>query len=285
MLTDKALNSEDHSDRNLRMKNKKAITNLKEKLEELYSFYNKKKFVHPDPLEFLYNYKNLRDREVAALIASSLAYGRVVQILKSVSTVLEIMSPSPYRFLTDVSEKELLNSFTGFKHRFTTGEDMSFMLLAAKKMIEQDGSLLNAFVSGYSPSDENILPALSSFVRRLVNESGGQKNSLIPLPDRGSACKRLILFLRWMVRKDRVDPGGWNRICPSKLIIPLDTHMHSICTGLKMTSRKQADMQTAIEITSAFKKIVPEDPVKYDFSLTRLGIRKDADPCTFLDSI
>jgi len=282
VLTDKVLNSADHSDRNCRMKNK---NNLKEKLEELYSFYNKKKFVHPDPLEFLYNYKDLRDREVVALIASSLAYGRVAQILKSVSTVLEIISPSPCDFLTGISERALLKRFTGFKHRFTTGEDMSGMLLAAKKMIEKDGSLLNAFISVYSSADENILPALSSFAGRLVEESDGSKNSLIPLPDRGSACKRLILFLRWMVRKDQVDPGGWDIIPPSKLIIPLDTHMYSICTGLEMTCRKQADMQTAIEITNAFKKIIPEDPVKYDFSLTRLGIRKEGDPALFISRI
>ena len=222
---------------------------------------------------------------MVALIASSLAYGRVAQILKSVSTILEIMSPSPCRFLKEISNKKLMNSFTGFKHRFTTGEDISCMLLAVKRMIEEDGSLLNAFASGYRESDENILPALSSFVRRLVHESGGKKNSLIPLPDRGSACKRLILFLRWMVRKDRVDPGGWDIISPSKLTIPLDTHMYSICTGLEMTCRKQADMRTALEITGAFKKIIPEDPVEYDFSITRLGIRKEGDPALFLSEI
>ena len=259
--------------------------NLKEKLDNLYAWYNKREFVHPDPLEFLYNYYDIRDREIVALIASSLAYGRVAQILKSVSLILELMSPSPYRFLTGISEKDLLKSFTGFKHRFTTGDDMSSMLLAVKKMIKKDGSLCNAFLSGYSESDDNILPALSAFVRRLVNESGGGKNSLIPLPDRGSACKRLILFLRWMIRKDSVDPGGWDGISPSKLIIPLDTHMYSICTGLKMTCRKQADMRTAIEITNGFKKIIPEDPVKYDFSLTRLGIRKEGNPALFLSSI
>ncbi len=267
------------------MKNRKADNNLKNKLEELYTYYNRRKFVHPDPLEFLYSYKNAQDRELVALIASSLAYGRVMQILKSVSKILEIMTPSPYLFLTDVSEKELLNSFTGFRHRFTTGEDMSCMLMAAKKMLKEYGSLLNAFAAGYSESDENILPALSSFVRRLVSGSGGQKNSLIPIPDRGSACKRLILFLRWMVRKDSVDPGGWDLISPSKLIIPLDTHMYNICSGLKMTCRKQADMRTAIEITNEFKRIIPEDPVKYDFSLTRLGIRKEGDPALFLNSL
>ena len=267
------------------MKNKKSDSNLKNKLEELYNHYNRREFVHPDPLEFLYKYDDLRDRELVALIASSLAYGRVAQILKSVSAILDIMAPSPYLFLTGKPEKELLKSFTGFKHRFTTGEDMSDMLLAVKKMIVQDGSLFNAFLSGYKESDDNILPALSTFVWRLVNESGGGKNSLIPLPDRGSACKRLILFLRWMVRKDGVDPGGWDQISPSKLIIPLDTHMYNICSRLEMTCRKQSDMRTAIEITNSFKRIIPEDPVKYDFSLTRLGIRKEGDPGTFIDSI
>jgi len=264
---------------------KKKAPNLKEKLDELYDFYNRKKFVHPDPLEFLYYYDDLRDRELVAFIASSLAYGRVAQILKSVSTILKIISPSPYYFLINISEKELLNTFIGFKHRFTTGDDMAYMMLGVKKIIEDEGSLQNAFLSGYSTSDENILPALSSFVRRLICTPNRQKNSLVPIPDRGSACKRLNLFLRWMVRKDRVDPGGWNRISPSKLIIPLDTHMYNIGKELKMTERKNADMRTAIEITNAFRKIIPNDPVKYDFSLTRLGIRKEGDPALFLNSI
>ncbi|MFC1839821.1 DUF2400 family protein, partial [Thermodesulfobacteriota bacterium] len=135
----------------------RAETNLKEKLDELYAYYNKRRFVHPDPLEFLYNYDDLRDRELVGLIASSLAYGRVVQILKSVSTVLEIMSPSPYSFLMNITEKDLMKSFNGFKHRFTTGDDVVYMMLGAKKIIEDEGSLQNTFLSGYSTSDENIL--------------------------------------------------------------------------------------------------------------------------------
>jgi uncharacterized protein (TIGR02757 family) len=266
---------------------KQKITNahLREKLEDLYSHYHKREFVHPDPLEFLYAYDNIRDREIVGIIASSLAYGRVAQILKSVSTVLLIMSPSPYNHIMETPEKGLQKEFNGFKHRFTTGDDIVGMLMAVKKLIKADGSLLNAFLSGYRDSDENILPGLSIFVKRLNHESGGIKNSLIPIPDRGSACKRLNLFLRWMVRKDEVDPGGWDLISPSKLIIPLDTHMYNLGTGMKMTLRKQANMLTAIQITDAFKRIIPEDPVKYDFSLTRLGIRKEGDPGLFLDSI
>jgi len=94
------------------------------------------------------------------------------------------------------------------------------------------------------------------------------------LPEKGSACKRMNLFLRWMVRKDRVDPGGWADVPVSKLIVPLDTHMHKISLQLGFTSKKQANLQAALEITNGFKKLVPEDPVKYDFSLTRFGIRE-----------
>lgn len=258
---------------------------LKLKLDELYSFYNKKKFVHPDPLEFLYEYKDLHDRELVGLIASSLAYGRVAFILKSVKIILDIMSPSPFSFLMNTSDDKLLKTFTGFKHRFTTGEHVSWMLLGAKKMIGEDGSLYQAFLKGYKNTDETILPGLSNFIERLNSVTGKRKNSLIALPCRGSACKKHNLFLRWMVRKDSVDPGGWDKVDPSKLIIPLDTHMYKLGTGMKMTKRKQANMLTAIEITEAFKKIIPEDPVKYDFSLTRLGIRDEGDPVLFLNSL
>ena len=107
------------------------------------------------------------------------------------------------------------------------------------------------------------------------------RNSLLPLPDRGSACKRLNLFMRWMVRQDAVDPGGWSGVPLSKLIIPLDTHMHRISRAMGLTSRRQADMGTAMEVTRAFQKFAPDDPLRYDFVLTRLGIRKDMDVTQF----
>ncbi|MCJ7774009.1 MAG: DUF2400 domain-containing protein, partial [Desulfobacterales bacterium] len=98
---------------------------------------------------------------------------------------------------------------------------------------------------------------------------------LVAHPQKGSACKRMNLFLRWMVRQDAVDPGGWDDVSPSKLVIPLDTHMYRIGLRLGFTTRKQMDMHTAIEITKGFQKVIPDDPVKYDFSLTRFGIRND----------
>jgi uncharacterized protein (TIGR02757 family) len=249
----------------------------KEKLDTLYAQYNHRKFVHPDPLEFLYDYPDLAERELVGLIASSLAYGRVIQILKSVSSILERMHHSPRSFLLDSSQKDLFACFSGFRHRFSTGDEMAYMLLGAKRVIEQYGSLYDCFLAGFNNNDDTIIPAISSFVNEINRAAAETKNSLLPSPEKGSACKRMNLFLRWMVRKDRVDPGGWDKVPRSMLIIPLDTHMHHICTDLNMTCRKNADMPTAVEITKAFRKIAPEDPVRYDFSLTRLGIRKDAD--------
>jgi uncharacterized protein (TIGR02757 family) len=257
----------------------------KERLEELYELFNHRKFVHPDPLEFLYAFPDPHEREIAGLIAASLAYGRVVQILKSVSFVLERMVPSPRSFLMASSDREILLCLSGFRHRFTTGEEMAYMLSGAKRILEKHGSLYNFFMANLKEDEDTLLPALSALVDQLNLLNPASKNSLLPVPKKGSACKRLNLFLRWMVREDRVDPGGWKGVPPSKLIIPLDTHMYKICTSIAITKRKQADMQTAIEITDAFRKISPEDPVRYDFALTRLGIRKDLDPGTLLKGI
>ena len=252
-------------------------------LEKLYARYHHRKFVHPDPLEFLYDYPDIHERELVGLVASSLAYGRVAQILKSVGSALKRMDYSPRSFLMESSPAQIYRSFADFKHRFTTGKEMASMLLGAKKIIRQYGSLYACFMSGLKVQAETVLPALSCFVEQLGHASGEWKNSLLPCPWKGSACKRYNLYLRWMVRKDTVDPGGWSGIPLSKLMVPLDTHMHRICLSLGITYRKQADMRTATEITRAFRAWSPGDPVRYDFALTRLGIRRDADPKKFLE--
>ena len=251
-------------------------------LEHLYEKYNRREFVHPDPLEFLYDYNDLRDREIVGLIASSLAYGRVFQILKSVSNVLEKMTPSPSRFIEESSMESLVLAFRDFKHRFTTGYELAEMLFGIKRVLSKYGSLHACFRNAYERDSETVTPALARFTEELNTGFCGS-NSLLPLPEKGSACKRFNLFLRWMVRRDDVDPGGWDDISPSKLVVPLDTHLHRICLALGFTNRKQADMKTAMEITDAFRKIAPHDPVRYDFALTRLGIRKDTDITSFLD--
>ena len=251
-------------------------------LDGLYARYNRRGMIHPDPLEFLWDYPDPRDREIVALVASSLAYGRVAQILKSVRIVLDRMD-SPARFLKSSSESALLRTFGGFKHRFTTGEEMAALLYGAKRASERHGSLLACFEAGLSDSDETVLGALSAFVAQLAEPSGGRCGSLLPSPADGSACKRLNLFLRWLVRRDDVDPGGWESVSAARLVVPLDVHIHRICRTLGLTRRNPADMRTALEITQAFRLICPGDPIRYDFSLSRLGIRKDADPEEFFN--
>ncbi len=247
---------------------------LKNRLDELYGKYNHRKFVHPDPLEFLYRHDDLRDREIVGLVSSSLAYGRVVQILKSVNIVLDKMKPSPYRFILETGPEHLEECFKGFKHRFTTGSEIAGLLIAAGKMIRDFGSLNSAFLENYNSTDDNIIPASLVFCKNISIISKNSCCTLIPSHTGGSAFKRLNLFLRWMIRHDRVDPGGWTGIPASKLIIPLDTHMHRISLQLGLTERKQADIKTAVEITGSFKKIEKNDPIRYDFALTRIGINK-----------
>ena len=248
----------------------------REAFEDLYREFNRREFVSPDPLQFLYDYQDPFDREIVGLIASSLAYGRVAQILKSVSRVLERM-PGPYGFIMNTGRKGLRDALAGFKHRFTTGDDVAEMLYGIKTAIERHGTLQECFMSGFKSNDTTILPALERFVQELTRPVRSGGSYLLPCPSKGSACKRMNLFLRWMVRNDEVDPGGWRKVPRSALVIPLDTHMDNICRKLGITSRKQANMKTALEITEFFRGICPEDPVKYDFALTRLGILSHTD--------
>lgn len=247
---------------------------MKRKLESVYSLYNKRAFVHPDPVEFLYTYPDIRDREIVALIASCLAYGNVRQILNSVALVLGRMTPSPYIFLKTADDEKVIETFTGFKHRFTTDTELIALLCAIRDILFRYDSLQRCFLCGYSTEHETVLPAVSTFVQSLYDRMRVAKSSLLPVPSRGSACKRLFLFLRWMVRCDEVDPGGWDDISPAQLIVPLDVHMHRICRTLGFTQRNQGSLVCALEVTKSFRAYVPDDPVKYDFALTRYGIKK-----------
>ena len=246
------------------------------KLESLYAKYNKYCYIHPDPLEFVYSYKEDRDREIAGLLSSSLAYGNVKQILKSVSIILDKMNPSPYAYIVSNNLKTFAADFQGFKHRFTTDSNIVNLLCGIKNALEKFGSLKECFASEYHIEDKNIIPALIKFTENMSVYFPDNKSYLLPSPKNGSACKRLMLYLRWMIRKDEVDPGCWNNIIsPSKLIIPLDTHMHQISKIFGYTKRKSADLKTAVEITKNFVALNSSDPTKYDFVLTRFGIRDE----------
>ncbi|HUT35557.1 MAG TPA: TIGR02757 family protein [Planctomycetota bacterium] len=253
----------------------------KEALDDLYARLNRREFVRPDPLEVLYDYPDLADREIAGLVAACLSYGRVRSIVNSVRTVLGRM-PLPARFLAEASAKSLREAFADFKHRFATGRELAALLLGVKRLVERHGSLQAAFVAGLAAEHADVVPALIRFAGELREAAGGLDAHLLPCPTRGSACKRLNLFLRWMARRDAVDPGGWDGVSPAKLLVPLDVHMHRICRALGLTRRDSADLRTAVEVTNAFRAFAPDDPVRYDFALTRLGIRPDTDLDAFL---
>jgi len=242
-------------------------------LESLYRTYNRRKYVHPDPLECVYGYASVPDREIAAFVAAALAYGNVGQILRSVYAALGIMGDSPRSYLVQQDVHGLYADYSGFVHRFAAGRHMAAMLAGIKGVIHEYGSLQDAFAQATSDADETYVPALSAFIEKLRSYAPADPGHLLASPDKGSACKRLFLFLRWIVRCDAVDPGGWDRMSAAKLVVPLDVHMYRACCGLGLTGRRRADLKTALEITAGFARLVPEDPVRYDFVLTRPGIR------------
>jgi uncharacterized protein (TIGR02757 family) len=227
----------------------------------------------------VYEYDAPEDQEIAGLISASLAYGRVAQILVSVGRVMDVLGSggsrgSPHAFLGRMTDRELRELFRPFKHRFTTGAEVAALLIAIKRTIVECGSLEALFAAGVKKQDDTVLPALALFVEHLRISAGGPDAcpSLLSSPADGSACKRLNLYLRWMVRRDLVDPGPWKGVPRSKLVVPLDTHMFRIARALGLTRKRQANLKTAVEITQAFARHSPRDPVRFDFCLTRLGI-------------
>ena len=241
-------------------------------LEMLYERRNRRAYVNPDPLHCVYRFTGPEDQEIAGLIAAGLAYGRVTQIMRSLDAVFERMEPSPRRWLEAQSECNIESAFEGFQHRWTTGSELAALLVSVRGLTNRYGTLERAYLTHQRKTDETTIPALIGFCNEL---RGSGKNSLLPDPAKNAACKRLHLYLRWMVRCDAVDPGCWSSVDPARLVVPLDTHMHRIARQLGLTRRKQANLATALEITRAFRRIRPEDPIRYDFVLTRFGIRPE----------
>ena len=257
---------------------RKAVK-IKEVLEKLHIKYNRRDCIKPDPLQFVYQYSNRADREIVAFLAAQLAYGRVQQIEKGLTILFDRMGSSPFEFARnfDMQKRQKLKNF---KHRFTTGDDISDLLELLKEVLSRYGSIQKFFVQGYNSSDKSVMPALSKFCNSLLHLHAERNNGhitkglgyLLPRPEAGSACKRLNLFLRWMIRNDDVDVGLWNSIDKAKLIVPVDVHMGRLCGILGFHDRKAICLSTAVDITEGFAEITPADPVKYDFALSRLGI-------------
>lgn len=257
----------------------KDIKTLKTRLEKLYTKYNKKSLISPDPLQFVYNYDNPLDKEIIALISSALAYGNVRQIQTSLTKLFACLGPHPHDFVSNftVRERKKLKSF---KHRFNSADDIADLLMVLKTIYKQNESLEDFFTANYNPADSNIIPALTTFTQNIhkIYTAKFRKSLprsfqyLLPSPANGSPCKRINMFLRWMARKDNIDTGLWKSIKASQLIIPMDTHITRISKILKFHNKKNISLKTAVKVTAAFAEINPEDPVKYDFALCRLGM-------------
>lgn len=245
--------------------------NLKEVLDSLYEKFGTE-YLSTDPLWFPHQYENPSDIETVAFISATFAYGNVTQIKKTLGLVLDCLGKKPSE---TIKNGNFHNLFSGFKHRFHDQYDLLSLLTAIKETIGIEGSLERLFASKTNVSLQVKLSAFASILTQRAGKNRG-KYFINLLPDslRGSACKRLLMFLRWVVRKGPVDLGLWNALNPSELLIPLDTHITKISYAIGLSRSPSPSWKRAEEITSCLRRFCPEDPVRYDFALTRLGILK-----------
>jgi len=252
---------------------------LKRKLDYHYHYFDYSQ-ISPDPLEFPHRYEDKRDIEISAFVSSVFAYGNIKQIISVLEKIHSIMKPCPFEFVSNYSYEKGIKIFNGLKHRFYTDTDIASLFYCLKEVYNCYGSLNYLFLLYYFEKDDNLKNSTHFFSRSLT-EISSKKNGLtngikfmFPDPYKGSACKRMNLFLRWMIRKDELDFGMWPEMPPSKLVIPVDTHVAKICRSLKLTKKKNISWLMAEEITESLKKFDPVDPVKYDFAICHIGMRK-----------
>ncbi len=228
-----------------------------------------------DPVDFIHQYDDPVDQEVAGLIAASLAFGNAVAARRSVERVLSALGERPARTIVEADHDEIFERLRGFVHRIYRDEHLAVMLGCAAVLIRDHGSLGRAFLGFYEGAGGDFRESMARFADALRSDSSSRSlRHLVSDPRAGSACKRLLLYARWMVRPaDGVDLGLWP-IAPSELVIPVDTHIHRISRNLGFTERRTASWATAEEITAALRRYDPDDPVKYDFALCHLGVSR-----------
>ena len=255
------------------------MNNLKRKLEYHYKKFDASQ-IFPDPLIFPRRFSKEMDIELSAFISSIFAYGNVTQIINILERIHTLIGESPTEFILEFDPKKHKHFFKEIKHRFYTGEDIKQMFLILQYVIKEYDSLKHLFLLYHFDHEKNIKNSLSSFSSNLIEISNrlGYSSSglkfMFPNPNNGSACKRMNLFLRWVVRKDELDFGIWKAIRSNELIIPVDTHVAKISRELGLTKRKNVSWQMAEEITQNLRKFDKNDPVKYDFAICHIGMRK-----------
>ena len=248
---------------------------LQQRLDELVATFDVST-IEPDPLQLVRRYDDPLDQEVAGLIAASFAYGRADVIVRNIGALLDQMQPSPFRYVAAFDPAEAHKGFDGFAYRFHKTADLVAFLARISDVIRERGSLGELFRIGYDDHDDDIARSLTRFVEAILagdrQPATGNLRYLLTSPEDGSACKRMNLFLRWMVRRGSPDLGLWTFVDPAKLVVPLDTHVHRIARFLGLTGRKSADWKTARAVTDRLATFDAADPVRYDFALCRLGI-------------
>lgn len=257
---------------------------LKQTLDQLYANRSPQHLAN-DPLSFCHHYHNPADQEVAALIAAVFAYGSVKVIKGSLARIFALLGDAPAAFIDHYELEKLRADCAGFKHRFNTADDLMALFWAIRMMRQQAGSIERFFCRFHAADAVSVEPALNRFCtavlafdyRPVFGEAGlpaaGSFRFLFPAPAGGSACKRLCMFLRWVVRPaDGIDLGLWKLVRPAQLVVPVDRHIERIGQMLNLTSRRIPGWRMACEITASLKRLDPDDPVKYDFSLCHLGI-------------
>jgi uncharacterized protein (TIGR02757 family) len=254
---------------------------LKPVLDQLYADFN-----HPDsatdPIHIVRRFQRDDDREVVGFIAGALAFGRVSSVLQSIERVLAVIGPAPAAYIRRFEPRRDAPAFAGIVHRWTRETDIVALLWLLRQMIDRAGSVEGFFLEGYDAGADDIAEALDSFSRRAMaldlKTAYGRVPKrpgvcyFFPRPSAGSGCKRLNLFLRWMVRRDALDLGVWKRVSPAKLIVPLDTHVIRVGRCLRLTEYTSPGWRMARDITASLRKLDPADPVKYDFSVCHLGM-------------
>jgi uncharacterized protein (TIGR02757 family) len=258
------------------------ITNRKSQiLERLY-----RTFDHPDsasdPVHIVRRFRSPEDREVVGFCAAALAFGRVASVLNSIESLLKVMGTHPAAFVRDFDPAKHRVRLAPLVHRWIRGNDLAALLLILQRMLREYGSIERFFLEGDDPASPDVGPALDSFSTRALETDVRPAYGRVPRrpgvcyffprPSAGSACKRLNLFLRWMVRKDVVDLGVWSGPSPSRLIVPLDTHVIRLGQCLRLTRYQSPGWKMAAEITASLRAIDADDPVRYDFSLCHVGM-------------
>jgi len=250
---------------------------LKIYLDKKVKLYNNIQFIENDPIVIPHQFSKKQDIEIAGLFAAVFAWGQRVTIINKSNELLQRMDGKPYDFILNHSENDL-KQLIGFKHRTFNDTDLLYFIHFLHSWYKSNNSLESAFLNGIKKNDQTTENGLTFFRNHFFSSelAPARTKKHIPSPLQHSACKRLNMYLRWMVRKDKqgVDFGIWTGIKPHQLICPLDVHVQKIALQLGLLSREKADWQAASELTNNLRKLDPADPVKYDFALFGTGINE-----------